>query len=66
MKTNKKLKITIDTLTELYENDMLYPKERDAIEETLYLLKDIYFISAYNETPTCVRGKRVEEMLERI
>lgn len=57
MKTNKKLKITIDTLTELYENNMLYPKERDAIEETLYLLKDIYFIAAYNDAP---KNKRME------
>lgn len=62
MKTNKKLKITIDTLTKLYENDILYPRERDAVEETLYLLKDLYFIAEYNNAP---KNKRME-MLKNV
>jgi len=70
MRTKKRLKITIDTLVdfraELRAHGLLKDNEEAAIDETLQMFKDYYRIAVYNETPTCVRGKRVEEMLERI
>jgi len=57
MRRDKKLKITIETLMELNETELLKDSERDALEETICLLKDIRFMEEYT-------NKRIEWLKE--
>lgn len=65
MKTEKKLKITSEVLSSMYEHEIFKSDmERTALEEVMSMVKDMRLLVEYNSIPKVLNNRRVEILKE--
>ena len=65
MKTEKKLKITVEVLNSIYEHELFKAEmERTALEEVMSMVKDIRLVAEYNRIPKVLKNRRIEILKE--
>lgn len=65
MKTEKKLKITSEVLSSMYEHEIFKSDmERTALEEVMSMVKDMRLLAEYNSIPRVLKNRRIEILKE--
>lgn len=65
MKTEKKLKITSEVLSSMYEYEIFKSDmERTALEEVMSMVRDMRLLAEYNSIPKVLKNRRIEILKE--